>query len=145
MARNDRKVRKKAGSRTCGHGSHKKNRGAGNRGGRGRAGSYKGKWTYIAAYEDNYFGRPKGFKVPTKESYVAINVGDLDEMAGKLLKDGIAKKKGGKIEIDVAKLDIKKVLGRGKVTRPLRVKAAVFSDSAKKKLADAEGEAVPLE
>lgn len=145
MARKDRKVRKKMGSRTCGHGSHKKNRAGGGRGGVGKAGTSKGKWTYITAYDKSYFGRPKGFTLPMQKSYAAINVGELDEMTEKLLKTGMAKKKSGKIEIDVAKLDFEKVLGRGRVTRPLRVKAAVFTESAKKKLAEANGEAILLE
>jgi len=145
MARKDRKIRRKAGSRTCGHGSHKKNRGAGNKGGKGRAGTHKGKWTQVTATDTSYFGRPKGFKPKTKKGYKTINVGELDEMAEQLLKSGIAKKKSGKIEVEGAKLDVDKVLGGGRVTKPLRVKAAVFTESAKKKLAEANGEAVLLE
>ena len=57
MIRKKKKVKKIRGSRTCGEGSHKKRRGAGNKGGRGMAGGHKHKWTWIIKYMPDYFGK----------------------------------------------------------------------------------------
>jgi large subunit ribosomal protein L15 len=145
MATKDRKTRKMRGSRTCGGGSRKKRRGAGHRGGRGMAGTHKGKWTWTIKYDPDHFGR-RGFAIPkaVKNVYKAVNVGELDEFAEKLLESGVAEKKKGKITIDVTKIDCEKVLGRGKVTKPLVVKATGFSKSAVKKISEAGGEAIFL-
>lgn len=143
MARADRKGRKKRGSRSCGGGSHKKRRGAGHRGGRGNAGMHKHKWTWVIKYDPHHFG-DRGFSVPrdAKHTYDSINVGELDESIDKLLDKKIAKKEGGKIEIDVTEFGCEKVLGAGRVTKPLNVKAQSFSKSAVKKIEDAGGKAI---
>lgn len=129
MARASRKIRKKRGSRSCGGGSHKKRRGAGHRGGRGKAGMHKHKWTWVIKYEPSHFG-DRGFKIPdeAKHAYDSINVGELDEL--------------GKIEVDVTEFGCEKVLGKGKVTKPINVKALSFSKSAVKKIEDAGGKAM---
>ena len=145
MALKNRKIRKKRGSRTCGRGSHKKARGAGNRGGTGMAGGLKGKWTWIIKYAPGYFGR-RGFDLPpeVKHVYDTINVGELDELVDELLARGIAREVDGKIEVDVTKLNVEKVLGTGRVTRALLVKAPRFSSLAVKKITEAGGEAIVL-
>jgi len=145
MAIKNRKMRKKRGSRTMGRGSHKKARGAGNRGGTGNAGLHKGKWTWVIKYAPDHFGR-RGFDLPreVKDIYDTINVGELDEMADELVARGIATEVEGRIEVDVTKLGVEKVLGSGKVTRALVVKARRFSSKAMEKLAEAGGEAILL-
>jgi len=144
MATRHRKIRKTRGSRTAGAGSHKKNRGKGNRGGRGMAGTHKGKWSWVVKNAPGYFGREKGFKRPVDNSVSIINLYELDERIDELLSNGVAKKKAGKVEIDVTKINCEKVLGKGKVTAPLIVKASNFSALAKKKIEAAGGEAVSL-
>jgi len=143
MARKDRKIHKKRGSRTSGHGHHNKNRNSGNRGGVGMAGGHKGKWTWIVKNDPDYFGR-YGFKVPieVKNIYNSINVGELDELLPELLSEGVATKKGNKIEIDLTKTDFSKVLGKGKVTNPLSIKAEAFSAGSIEKIEGAGGKAV---
>ncbi len=145
MAHKDRKIRKKRGTRTCGAGHHNKNRGAGNRGGVGMAGGHKGKWTWMIKYAPDYFGR-SGFNVPKaiKNEYNSINIGDIDENIDRFVKEGLAKKAKGKISIDVTKLDCEKVLGRGKVSNALSVRAHSFSESAVKKIEASGGEAVTI-
>ncbi|MDI6655349.1 MAG: uL15 family ribosomal protein [Candidatus Hydrothermarchaeota archaeon] len=140
MATKHRKIRKKRGSRSCGGGSHKKRRGAGHRGGRGAAGTHKGKWTWVIKYDPEHFG-DRGFKLPqlVKHEYAAINVGELDELA-----ERIAEKEKRKLIIDVTKLNCEKVLGKGKISKPLVVKALSFSKSALKKIESSGGEAVLL-
>lgn len=136
MARKDRKIRKKRGSRSCGGGSHKKRRGAGHRGGRGAAGTHKSKWTWVIKYDPGHFGA-RGFKMHGRVvRYRAINVGELNENLGR--------KKRGKLTIDVTKFGYGKVLGRGRVLEPMVVKAFSFSKSAVKKIEETGGKAVIL-
>lgn len=144
MATRNRKIHKKRGSRTCGKGSHKKNRGLGNKGGRGMAGTHKGRWSWVMKNHPDYFGREKGFKIPVKKSITIINLYELDERTEELLDQGIAKKKGDKVEIDVTRINCDKVLGKGSLKKALIVKAPSFSEKAKKKIEDAGGEAIPL-
>jgi large subunit ribosomal protein L15 len=143
VARKERKIRKRRGSRTCGGGSHKKSRGAGSRGGRSTGGAHKGKWSRIIKYSPDHFGR-RGFDVPkgVKHIYRSINVGELDEMIDNLIERGLAKKVKGKVHINLTELDFKKVLGRGRVSRPLVVKAQSFSESATKKIEASGGKAI---
>lgn len=143
MVRRRRKVRKLRGSRTMGGGSVKKRRGAGHRGGRGMAGSHKHKWTAVIKRDRGHFGK-RGFTHPIKARKVAnpINVGDLDQRLDKLLEEKIAKREGDKFVVEAGRLGVDKVMGGGKVTRPIKVVAKEFSESAKKKLEGAGGEAV---
>ncbi|MFQ5800504.1 MAG: uL15 family ribosomal protein, partial [Candidatus Hydrothermarchaeales archaeon] len=105
MATRHRKIRKMRGSRTCGGGSHKKSRGVGSRGGRGMAGTHKGRWSWVVKNAPDYFGREKGFKRPLSERPAIINLHELDEKIEELLSEGLAKKKGDKVEIDVTKIN----------------------------------------
>ncbi len=135
MARKNRKIHKKRGSRTSGHGHHNKNRGAGNRGGVGMAGGHKGKWSWIVKNKPEHFGRKRATIPPAaRRVYMSINVGDLDLSIERLLDEGVAVKKGKGYEIDLTKTDFYKVLGRGKVKNPLRVRAMSFSSLAREKI-----------
>jgi large subunit ribosomal protein L15 len=141
MARADRKIRKKRGSRTCGKGSHKKHRGAGSRGGKGFAGTHKHKMTWVIKHAPNHFGR-YGFKLPpeVKREIKTINVGELEELV-----DEHGVKKGKKIVLDLASLGYDKVLGKGTVTKPLVVKAGSFTERALEKIESAGGTAELLQ
>jgi large subunit ribosomal protein L15 len=137
MIRRRKKSRKRRGrERRLGG----KRRGAGSRGGRGRAGVGKrGKQKKLSFLREP---KRKGFKRhPSLISRVkSINVGELDELIPKLLELRIAEEREGKVEIDLAKLGIQKLLGSGKVSRALRVKARFFSREAKRKIEQAGGE-----
>jgi large subunit ribosomal protein L15 len=140
MARAKRKIRKKRGSRTCGGGSHKKHRGAGNRGGTGLAGTHKHKMTWVIKYSSSHFGR-HGFKLPKelKEKTRAINVGELEMLAR---DHGV--KKGKKVTLDLSSLGYTKVLGKGRVTTSLVVIAHSFTEKAIQKIESAGGKAESL-
>ncbi len=140
MARADRKIRKKRGSRTCGKGSHKKHRGAGSRGGKGMAGTHKHKMTWVIKHDPRHFGR-YGFKLPpeVKSKVKTVNVGELEDLAK---AHGV--KKGKKIILDLASLGYDKVLGKGMVTKALVVKAQKFTEKALKKIESAGGKAESL-
>lgn len=90
-----------------------------------------------------YFGK-HGFTRPpeVRREISAINVGELDERLDELLQQGIAKREGEKIVVDVGALGFGRVLGGGHVTRPIEVIAKEFVGSAKRKLEEAGGKAI---
>ncbi len=73
----------------------------------------------------------RGFTNIFKKEYAIVNVGTLDNLAGdafspdSLIALGIVKKLG----------DGLKILGSGELTRPIRVEAHMFSNSAMEKIA----------
>lgn len=132
-----RKIRKKRGSRTCGYGRVGQHRKSGSKGYR-RAGRHKHGWTYVIKYEPEYFGK-KGFTSPKslKREAKVINVGELEELAEKC-----GKTEEGKILVDLEGLGYTKLLGAGKVTKPLIVKVASCSKSAAEKIEEAGGQVI---
>jgi len=145
MARKNRKINKRRGSRTCGHGHHRKNRGSGNRGGFGMAGTHKGRWTWVTAKSPHHFGK-RGFKIPVeaKRLQSAINVGEIEQALPRLIELGVAKKKGRGFEVDLTKTSYTKVLGKGSLKHRMVVKAESFSARAAEKIEQAKGKAVPV-
>lgn len=145
MIRKTRKICKLRGSRTVAGGCSKKRRGAGNRGGKGQAGGHKHHWTWMVKFDPKHFGK-YGFKRPQGASQVfnPVNVDFLDENSDKLLSQGIATEEDNKIIIDVTELGYNKVLGKGKISKALTIKAPQFSKSAISKIENAGGEALTL-
>jgi len=143
VVRKRRKIRKYRGSRTVGRGCAKRGRGSGEKGGKGMSGGHKQKWSYILRYMPDYFGK-HGFIRPddVRSTTRAINIGDIDEHIDNLVSAGAARREADKFFVDVTKLGFDKVLGGGKVTRPIEVTAKEFSESAKRKLEGAGGGAV---
>lgn len=131
-----RKIRKKRGSRTQGYGRVGQHRKSGSKGLR-KAGRHKAGWSYVLRYEPDYFGK-KGFVSPKslKRNVNAINVGKLSEVAEKFSTKG----ENDKLIIDLGSLGYTKLLGAGKVTKPLIVKVASCSKSAAEKIKEAGGQ-----
>ena len=122
------------GSRTCGGGTHKNRRGAGNRGGRGRAGINA--HHFVKWYKEMggpVFGKD-GFSNSSQVHVTVMDVGIIDQIIPSLLAQGIAKNEGDAIVINTADMGINKVLGSGKVTKKLNISAEAFSESAKIKI-----------
>jgi len=122
------------GSRTCGGGTHKNRRGAGNRGGRGRAGINA--HHFVKWYKEMggpVFGKD-GFSNSSQTTVTVIDVGIIDQIIPSLLAQGIAKNEGDVIVINTADMGIDKVLGSGKVTKKMIISAQAFSESAKAKI-----------
>jgi len=122
------------GSRTCGGGTHKNRRGAGNRGGRGRAGINA--HHFVKWYKEMggpVFGK-NGFSNSSQTTVTVIDVGIIDQIIPSLLAQGIAKNEGDAIVINTADMGIEKVLGSGKVTKKMNISAQAFSESAKAKI-----------
>lgn len=124
-----KKTEKKRGTRTLGRGTMKKWRGKGHRGGKGYSGSKKHRKSWILRYEREHLGK-RGFIPKTSKSVKAINLRDLETLAG------------DKKEIVLADLGYDKVLGSGNVTKKLVVKAKAFSRIAKEKIEKAGGKTV---
>ncbi len=146
VVRRKKKSKYYRGTRTCGYGRVGQHRKSGWRGGVGHAGYHKHYWTWVVKYCPDYFGK-HGFTRPPElvPEAKCINVGTLDELAEDLVRKGLAERKeDGKIIIDVTKLGFNKVLGRGRVTKPLIVKSYYFTNSAIKKIKEAGGDIVVL-
>ena len=130
MAR--KKVVRMRGSKTHGWGSKKKHRGAGSRGGRGRAGITKHKKLHfrkrgIMVGKSGYKSmKQRGLKPATK----SINLRDLEKLAA------------GKKEVILREFGYDKVTGAGKIKSPLKVIAKGFSARAVEKIEAAKGSAV---
>jgi len=145
MIRRKRKITKMRGSRTVGGGCSKKRRGAGHKGGKGMAGGHKHMWTWMVKYDPNHYGK-YGFKRPPSSiaKIDTVNLSYLDEKLEELLEKGLATKEKDKIVIDITDLGYDKLLGSGKITKPLIIKAPSFSNLAEKKVQDVGGEIVTL-
>jgi len=143
-----RKVVKYRGSKTHGGGSKKKRRGSGHRGGRGMAGTGKRadqkKPTIFKLYGSSYFGK-YGFTRQNTIKVKAINVGMLNDMLPKLVSEKKAAEEKGSFVVDLKKLGYDKLLGSGKVTNKIKVKAKSISRNAVEKIAALGGEAVAEE
>lgn len=138
-----KKIVKQRGSRTCGRG-YKKGRGAGNRGGKGMAGSGKRadqkKPSIINEYGNTYFGK-KGF-AGRSPVYNTINVEFLDKKLDALVKSGKAELKDNVYTIDLLKINAEKLLGKGNTKKKMRVTAEMASKSAIEKVKKAGGEVI---
>lgn len=126
------------GSRTHGYGQIGQHR-KGSKG-RRKAGHHKNGWTYVIKHEPDYFEK-KGFtsQKSLREKINVINVGELDELVDELAAEKKLERKGKKVFLDLEKLGYDKLLGMGKITKPLMVKVSSYSEVAAKKIEEAGG------
>jgi large subunit ribosomal protein L15 len=127
VVKHRKKYRKRLGRRTY-HGDTKRRRGAGSRGGVGKAGSKSGHTKLI--YQ-NQIGKKKRLH-PKREYVAAVNVGELQEIAKKLNTN----------EINLTQLGIEKLLGKGKINEPITVIVKSASKNAIEKIENAGGKVV---
>lgn len=135
-----KKKKKNRGSRSHGRGV-KSGRGAGERGGRGKAGVGKHKWKSTVKDDPDYFG-PKGFTRPQKlvEDDEVINIYQVEEHLDKFVEMGFASKEGSYYEVDLEKAGFDKLLSRGTPTQKLKIKVPKTSEKAREKIEKADGE-----
>ena len=140
MARKDRKIRRLRGTRTVGYGQVGQHRKHGQKGGQGKAGGMGTDWTYTIKYDPKRFGKHtfRNRRTVAREINV-LNVGTLNEAVSKLIAEGRAKEKEGKIHVDLKKIGYHKLLGAGSVSRPIIVQVGAHSDVAKRKIEGAGG------
>ena len=129
-----KKTNKQRGSMTHGWGSKKKHRGAGSRGGVGRAGitkhmrlHFKKKGIQVGAKGHSTM-KQKGLKKRVR----SINLRELERL--------IPEK--GKKEIILREFGYDKVIGTGNIKNPLKVIAKSFSARAVEKIEAAKGQAL---
>ncbi|MDE1874305.1 MAG: uL15 family ribosomal protein [Candidatus Micrarchaeota archaeon] len=126
-----KKRRKYLGNRSWGAGNIKNARGAGDRGGVGRGGR-RHKWTYTVVYEKETIGK-KGFAPWRKKTLDIIDLNAISKRAA-----------GMQDAKPTIELKGYKVLGGGRLAKPVVVKASGFSKSAEEKIKQAGGETVRL-
>ncbi|MGE4374229.1 MAG: uL15m family ribosomal protein [Methanoculleus sp.] len=131
------------GSRTCGGGTHKNRRGAGNRGGRGRAGQRDHRFSHFYLRGEISNGK-HGFVNKTSVPVAAIDVGDIDQMIEALVSEGFATREGDLITLDATEIGIEKVLGGGQVTHRMSISARAFSERARAKIEEMGGQAMTV-
>jgi large subunit ribosomal protein L15 len=144
MIRRKKKVRKLRGSHTHGWGCKKKHRGGGSKGGKGMAGTGKRKntkWTWTIKYAPDHLGK-RGFHRPKVVQYApqTINLSDIDENIQLFLDMGVAYEEKGKIIVDTTQLGVDKVLGTGRLTKPVVIKAYYVTPKAEEKIKAIGGE-----
>lgn len=136
MPTRHRKVRRFRGSRTHGWGQIGQHRKSGGKGGVGKAGLMKHKWTWTVVYEPDHFTKEK--PKPPQRNIVTkwVNVGQLDSLALSV------KSEGGKKVLDLTSMGYQKLLGQGSVSAPYKILIGSASASAKEKIEKADGELV---
>jgi len=95
----------------------------------------------VVKHEPDYFGK-KGFMSPRSlgQKTNVINVGELDELIERMGAEGQLEKKGGKVLLDLDRLGYDKLLGSGRITKPILVKVASHSEEAAKKVQEVGGQ-----
>jgi len=139
------KKRRQRGSRTHIGGSHKNRRGAGHRGGRGRAGRDKHEFHNYEPLGKHGFSRPDSITDTIEE----IRIQKIDEDIALYADDGTAESDGDAYVIDARDVvdaghdvDVVKVLGGGQVRNELVVTADAFTAGAVAGIEEAGGDAV---
>jgi len=139
-----KKFSRQRASHTHGWGSKKKHRGAGNRGGRGMAGTGKRGDALKTLYwkDKKYFGKHGFKKKGIKEKINVVNIDYIEENLDKFLGKGLVVKEGDVYIIDLNKLGYNKLLGKGKVSNKFRIIVKYASGKAVEKIKQAGGDVV---
>ena len=124
------------GSRTHGYGRIGQHRDAGSKGHR-KVGRHKHLWSYVTTHEPDYFGK-HGFTSPQslKRKESTINIKQLSDIAAETTIEK------GKTHVNLTSLGYTKLLGTGKITKPLIVNVPSCSKSAEEKIKKAGGQIV---
>lgn len=137
-----KKVSRYRGSMTHGGGAKKKRRGAGNKGGRGMAGSGKrADSKKPSIWKEKYFGK-HGFSSKRSKNIKVINIGYLDENILKLCSQKLANKESDFFSIELDKLGFNKLLSRGNVTNKYKITVPYASKKAIEKIKNNGGEVI---
>lgn len=128
-----RKIRRQRGSRFVGWGQVGQHRKSGRKGGHGKAGLHKHKWSWTVKYAPDHFGgnvfRPPGSR-PLRRW---MNVRELDSLAAS------GAPTGERLELDLTARGIQKLLGGGHVRGAYNVHVKAATEQAKRKVEGAGG------
>lgn len=141
-----RKTRKQRGSRTMGYGRVGQHRKAGGRGGKGKAGGRKHFWIQTVKYNPERYMRI-GFKPPSslEPRPETINIGELEDLALKAFGAERIKAAAEPLDLDLNEMGYGKLLGRGEVRVPLRVRVSAHTPRALEKIVATGGEIIESE
>ena len=134
-----KKFSRQRGYHTHGWGSKKKHRGAGNRGGKGMAGTGKRADSIKTLIWDDvdYFGK-HGFK-SRRPKNKTINIDYIDEKLNEFVASKLISKEGNVYIVDLKKMGYDKLLGNGNIRNKFRV-TGIVSKGAAEKIKKAGGE-----
>jgi len=118
----------KRGSKTHGFGSKKKHRGAGSKGGKGFAGSFKHKKIFLKKYQPEHFAKKKFKSLRNKGLRPGLRPINLRSLPDKK-------------EVELKGF---KILSAGNAPKGIVVKASAFSEKAKQKIEKAGGKALEV-
>lgn len=129
-----RKIRKTRGSRTQGYGRIGQHRDSGSKGNR-KVGRHKHLWSKIVTSEPDYFGK-SGFTSPQSIHRIenTLNIQRLTTMTPTT--------QDGKNIINLTSLGYTKLLGTGKISKPLTVTVPACSKLAQEKITEAGGQVI---
>ena len=151
-----KKIRKKRGTRTIGYGKVGQHRKKGQRAGAGKTTQWK-KSKKSLFLKQKKLGFPdsdwrigkKGFKRPQKikriENVNAVNVKDLEFKLDKFVEEKVAEKSGEIYSIDLSKMNIQKLIGRGNIHKKVNISVDRASERAIEKIEAAGGKVVLLQ
>jgi len=130
------------GKRTHGRGK-KAGRGAGKRGGRGNAGLHKHKYMTTVKMKEPHFGDygfKRHFSLLVEKN--TINLAEVEEKLDEIILEGFAEKSRNIVTVDLGKMGIDKLLGRGQARTKMRIVVDEASESAIRKVQKAGGEVI---
>lgn len=135
-----KKLKKFRGSKTHGHGGKKKRRGAGNRGGRGLAGSGKrGDQKKFSLW--NLPRGKYGFSSKTKPKNI-VNIAYIEEHFERLLNQRLISKENDYYIINLEEMGFDKLLSSGNPTKKFKLIVKEASKAAINKIRSAGGEVI---
>ncbi|AEB96047.1 uL15 family ribosomal protein [Metallosphaera cuprina] len=138
VVRRSKRSRKMRGHRTMGWGTKGQHRDRGAEGGR-HIGMHKEKWSWIVKYGKDWYGK-HGFVNPTTKNIKSISIRKLSELieSGKIELQN----KESVIEVDLEKNGYNKLLGGGKIEKPIIVRVPYATNKAKEKIEKSGGQVI---
>jgi large subunit ribosomal protein L15 len=126
-----KRSRIRAARKTAGHGSKKKHRGSGHRGGKGNSASGKrssAKIMKVTHGNTRYLGK-YGFKtIKTKPKTIQLR--DVEEKIESFISCGVAKKEKDTYFVDLDKLGYEKLLSKGKIKLKMNITVNSATENA---------------
>lgn len=117
----------------------KAGRGGGMHGGKGNAGLHKHKYLHTVKYDPDHFGR-HGFKRhPGSGEENTINLTDIEKNLHLYVESGKAKKEKEGITLNLQEMGYGKLLGKGALTKPVKIIVQKASAKAVERVKEAGG------
>lgn len=108
------------------------------------AGSHKHRYTWIIRYEPDYFGK-KGFVPLKRRSGKTINLRQLANLAEQISTSDKSSSAGATPVVNLVDMGFGRLIGGGRVERPLIVVAEKWSKSSEEKIVKAGGKIIKPE